>query len=119
MLSQSMEDYLEAITVLKKKKGVARVKDISAMLNVKNPSVVSAIALLTKKGYVKHEPYGYIELTPSGEEKADIIHKKHNVIVDFLTSKLKVPSDIAKQDACKIEHVISKETYKKIIEFMD
>jgi len=115
MLSQSLEDYLEAIKILSKEKGIARVKDIGKFLIVKNPSVVSAINNLSRSGYVKHEKYGHVELTPKGEKKAEQIYKKHRVIVKFLNRNLKIPIDIAKKDACKIEHVISNETYERIL----
>lgn len=115
MLSQSLEDYLEAIKILKEEKKVIRVKDISGFLKVKNPSVVAALNILAKNGYVKHEKYGYVEFTAKGEKKAEQIYKKHRVIVKFLNRNLQIPIDIAKKDACKIEHVISSETYEKIL----
>ena len=118
MLSQSMEDYLEAIAVLKKKNGIARVKDIGALLKVKSPSVVSAVGQLVKKGYAEHEHYGCVELTAKGRERAEGIRKKHNAIVDFLSNGLNISRTTAEEDACKIEHVISEETYEKIIEFI-
>ncbi|HNS32935.1 MAG TPA: metal-dependent transcriptional regulator [bacterium] len=115
MLTQSLEDYLEAIKILKKEKGIARVKDIGRFLKVKDPSVVSALGILSQNGYVEHEKYGYVELTPKGKKEASRIHKKHRTIVKFLNQKLKIPIEIAREDACRIEHVISNETYEKIL----
>ena len=115
MLTQSLEDYLEAITILEKKHGNARIRDIGKLLKVKNPSVVSAINILADSGYVSHEKYSYVELTRKGEKAAEKIHRKHRVIIKFLKDVLKVPAVIAKNDACKIEHVISEETYAKIL----
>ncbi len=115
MLTQSLEDYLEAIKILKKEKGIARVKDIGKFLKVKNPSVVSAINILSQNGYVKHEKYGHIELTSKGLKEAERIHKRHKDIVRFLSKTLKIPLAVAKKDACKMEHVISNETYEKIL----
>jgi len=118
MLTQSLEDYLESIKILKEKKGIVRVKDIGKFLNVTNPSVVSALNILSKKGYVKHEKYGYIQLTEKGEREAEKIYERHKTIVKFLENILGLPHEIARRDACKIEHVISPETYKKIKEFI-
>jgi len=70
-LSSNMEDYLEAIAVLKKETGVARVKDIGNLLNVKNPSVNSALNILSDAGLVVHERYGYADLTEDGKKVAN------------------------------------------------
>jgi len=115
MLTQSLEDYLEAITILKKERGNARIGDIGKFLKVKNPSVVSAINILADNGYVAHEKYSYVELTKKGRTAAEKIHEKHRVIVRFLRDVLKVPAKDAKNDACRIEHVISEATYRKIL----
>jgi DtxR family Mn-dependent transcriptional regulator len=114
MLTPTLEDYLEAIAILEKENGRARIKDIGKHLKVKDPSVVSAINSLVESGYVKHEKYSYVELTKKGKKAAEGVHKKHRTIVKFLTSILKVDEITAIEDACKIEHIISKQTYKKI-----
>lgn len=119
MLTPSLEDYLEAITILEKERRNARVKDIGKLLKVKDPSVVSALSTLADNGYVAHEKYSYVELTKKGRKAAERIHKKHRTIVKFLRDVLKVPADTAKNDACKIEHVISEETYEKILSSVD
>jgi len=115
MLTQSLEDYLEAITILEKEQGNARIRDIGRLLKVKNPSVVSAINILADSGYVSHEKYSYVELTRKGKKAAEKIHRKHRIIVKFLRDILKVPADTARNDACRIEHVISEETYGRIL----
>jgi len=115
MLTQSLEDYLEAIKILQAEKGIARVKDIGRFLKVKNPSVVSALGVLSRNGYVEHEKYGHVELTPKGMKEAGRIHSKHRAIVEFLNRKLGIPMEIARMDACRIEHVISEVTYEKIL----
>ncbi len=118
MLTKSLEDYLEAIKILTISKKVTRVKEISELLNVKKPSVVNALNILKEKGYIKQEKYGYIELTNLGDKEATKIFKKHRILVRFLTNILKVSEDVAENDACKIEHVISDETLKKILKFL-
>ncbi|MCM8830327.1 MAG: metal-dependent transcriptional regulator [Candidatus Omnitrophica bacterium] len=114
MLTQTLEDYLEAIAILEKEKGKARIKDIGNYLKVKNPSVVSAINSLTENGYVQHKKYSYVTLTKKGRDVAEEIHKKHKTITKFLKDFLKIDEATAKEDACKIEHIISHKTYKKI-----
>lgn len=118
-LSSSMEDYLEAITVLKKDKGVARVRDISLFLDVKKPSVTSALNVLSKKGLIVHEKYGYVELTFEGENIARAIKRRHDMLIKFLTKVLKVDRDIAKKDACRMEHTMSPETFEKLNKFIE
>lgn len=119
-ISFNMEDYLEAIaTLLKKEKGIARVKDISRLMNVKTPSVVSALDNLSKNGFVVHERYGYVELTPEGEKLAESVDKKHKMLIKFLTEILNIDSKIAEGDACKMEHSISHQTFKKLTKFIE
>ncbi|MCM8767714.1 MAG: metal-dependent transcriptional regulator [Candidatus Omnitrophica bacterium] len=115
MLTKSLEDYLEAIKLLTINKKVTRVKEISKLLDVKNSSVVNALNILKEKGYIKQEKYGYIELTDIGNKEATKILNKHKIVLKFLVDVLNVSEDVAKNDACKIEHVISEETLKKML----
>jgi DtxR family Mn-dependent transcriptional regulator len=117
-LSQSLEDYLEAIFVVSQKKKVVRVKDVVQMMKVKTASVIGALRKLGQKGYLEHEHYGYIELTPAGIKKATRIYEKHKVLLRFLTDFLHVDQRVAEKDACLIEHCISDETYEKIIKLL-
>ncbi|MCK4463752.1 MAG: metal-dependent transcriptional regulator [Candidatus Omnitrophica bacterium] len=118
-LSSNMEDYLEAITVLKQKNGVARVRGISRLLKVEPPSVASALNNLSENGFVIHERYGYVELTPEGEKLARDIQKKHQMLLKFLTEILNIDFKIAQVDACKMEHTISPQTFKKLTKFIE
>ena len=117
-LSQSLEDYLEAIFVVSQKKKVVRVKDVVKMMNVKTASVIGALRKLVQKGFVEHEHYGYIDLTPAGIKKATRIYEKHKVLLRFLTDFLNVDHQVAEKDACLIEHFISDETFEKIIKLL-
>jgi DtxR family Mn-dependent transcriptional regulator len=117
-LSKSLEDYLEAIYVVAKEKRIVRVKDLIKMLNVKTASVIGALKKLEQKGYVEHEHYGYIELTPEGEKKALRIYEKHTMLMKFLTQFLKVNEEVAEGDACLMEHCVSEETFDKIMQLM-
>ncbi|MFA7073831.1 MAG: metal-dependent transcriptional regulator [Endomicrobiaceae bacterium] len=117
-LSESLENYLETIAFLKRENKVARVRDISKMLNVKNSSVNIALNVLMDKGFVLHEKYGYVDLTPQGQVIADDIQKKEDLLFLFLHDILGVEKEIALKDACKMEHTISDESLAKLIYFV-
>ena len=117
-LSQSLEDYLEAIYVIGLDNKVVRVKEIASFLDVKTPSVVDAVSKLTENGFVNHEKYGYLELTAEGKRLAKKIHLKHEKIYKFFKDVLIVSDEVSKKDACKVEHNISKETMDHMIEFI-
>ena len=86
-----MEDYLETVAALKNKgDGIVRVRDISAYLAVKSPTVNAALKILSEKGLVGHQKYGYVTLTPKGEKVAGEIQKRHDILVKFLTKILKI-----------------------------
>ena len=114
-----MEDYLEAIYFLKKENGVARVKEIAAVLQVKSPTVNSAIKFLSEKNLVSHERYGYVGLTPKGERVADQVQKKHDILFRFLTEFLMLDDAVAQKEACCIEHAISQKTYVRLTKFFE
>ena len=118
-LSSNMEDYLEAIVLLKNDKGVARVKDIGGMMSVKKPSVTGALSALAKGGFVVHERYGYVDLTRQGEKIAKAIQRRHDLLTKFLVEILNIDSQIAAEDACKMEHAISPQTLKKLTKFIE
>lgn len=117
-LSSSMEDYLEAIAALKKQNDVARVRDIGGLLAVKSSSVNAALRTLSKKGLVRHEKYGYVNLTPTGEEIARNIQGRHDLLLKFLTEILSINDSEALQDACKMEHAISSKTFDRLTKFI-
>ncbi len=117
-LSQSLEDYLEAIYIIGLDNKVVRVKEIAGFLDVKTPSVVDAVNKLTESGLVSHEKYGYLELTKEGSKLAGRIYLKHEKIYKFFKDVLIVSEEVSKKDACKIEHYISKETMDHMIKFI-
>lgn len=116
-LSQSLEDYLEMIHVLRVEGKVARVKDIADALSVKMPSVAKAIAELKKLGLVTQEPYAGVELTKDGEVMAASILNRHVLLKSFLM-RLGVSEEVADKDACCMEHILSAETLSKIEDFV-
>lgn len=116
LLGESLEDYLETIVILSEK-GKVRSIDVAKLMEVSKPSVNKAMNVLKEKGLIEQEAYGDIRLTPSGKEMADTIFNRHKTIRTFLAEVLDVSFENAEKDACKIEHIISEETFKKIAEF--
>ena len=112
-IQQSAEDYLESILVLSKKGGGVRSIDIATRLGVSKPSVSHAMKLLREDGYIAMDRYGTVTLLEKGAEIANQIYERHTVLAKMLEG-LGVPSDIALEDACKIEHDISDETFAAI-----
>lgn len=112
-LQESGEMYLETILVLTKKNTVVRSIDISEYMGVTKPSVSRAIGLLRDGGYVNMDKTGYLTLTPLGEEIAIKMYERHKILTDFFVS-LGVDEEVATEDACKIEHHISDETFEAI-----
>lgn len=115
--NESMENYLEAILMLGKKLPVVRSVDIAEHMHFKKPSVSIAMKNLREKHYIEVSDSGYITLTPSGKKIAEIIYERHDILSSWLIS-LGVPSEIALEDACKMEHVVSPESFKAIKKFI-
>ncbi|MDR0822634.1 MAG: metal-dependent transcriptional regulator [Endomicrobium sp.] len=113
-LSPALEDYLEAISALKREKKYARVGDIAKTLNVKSSSANTAVNLLTEAELAIHERYGYVDLTERGEKIAQEVQRKHDILYMFLNDLLFIDPQIAVKEACAIEHSISSETIHKL-----
>lgn len=116
-IRESAEDYLEAILVLSQKGSGVRSVDIASMLSVSKPSVSHAMKLLREDGYIAMDRYGTVTLLDKGAEIANRIYERHTVLTRMLES-LGVPSEIARADACKMEHDISEESFERIKERM-
>ena len=117
-ISSSMEDYLEAISIAYDGDKGARVTDIKILMNVKTPSVSGALKALKERGLITHEKYGLVRLTKEGQAIAREVKKKHSVISAFLRDIVGVRPATAEIDACKIEHILSKETFVKLMDFV-
>lgn len=115
-LGESLEDYLETLLILEAT-GKIRCVDVAAKMQVSKPSVNKAMNVLKEKGYVLQESYGDIHLTPAGREVADSVYNRHRTISEFLCQILGVSLQTADKDACHIEHMISEETFQKIVDF--
>ncbi len=110
---ESMEDYLETIYVLTKRLPVVRSIDIATELGFSKPSVSVAMKNLRNKGFVTVSQEGYITFTEQGEALASETFERHTVISNWLIS-LGVSPETASEDACKIEHDISRETFQAL-----
>lgn len=119
VLPPTFENYLKAIWNLSQEGKVVRVKDLADALNLKGGTVVSGLKNLAQKGLVIHHHYGHIELTQAGKIAAMEVIQKHSVLYDFLRNGLKVDEKTAEMDACSMEHYISKETYHRLIHFLE
>ncbi|MBN2104501.1 metal-dependent transcriptional regulator [bacterium] len=118
-MSSNIEDYLETIHLLNEENGGVRVKDIASALNITMPSVSGAIKRMVKQGLVSHPRYDLIVLTPKGASLAKEIYTRHRVIKKFLQEILELDPRVAEKDACRMEHIISRETLtglKKLLE---
>jgi Mn-dependent DtxR family transcriptional regulator len=112
-IHESAENYLETILVLGKQKGMVRSIDIANELNFSKPSVSVAMKNLRENGYIVVSPEGYISLLPAGLEIAEKIYERHTLLTDWLTN-LGVSPETAAEDACRMEHVISSESFSAI-----
>ena len=116
----SVEDYLEAIIVLSRETGEdVRVTELSERLGVSKPRVSVAVRKLAEAGFVEHEPYGAVQLTAPGKERADAVAMRHSLLHRFLTEILGVNESTAQADACEMEHGLSEETVDRLAQFVE
>jgi DtxR family transcriptional regulator, Mn-dependent transcriptional regulator len=113
-VSTSTEDYLEAILRLVAEKGAARVRDIAAALSVHKSTVSATLKMLSEKGLVKYSPYEIATLTPTGQEIAQNVSGRHEVIRRFLTEVLAVSDSAAEKNACRMEHILDAEVLERL-----
>ena len=112
-IQESGEMYLETILILSRNNKKIRSIDISEHMGFSKPSVSRAVGLLKNGGYILVDSDGHITLTELGYELANKIYERHNILTRFLVS-LGVSEDVASQDACKIEHILSDESVEAI-----
>lgn len=117
-LSESLEDYLEAIAQIITQKGAARGKDISRRLDVSGSSVTGALRSLARRDLVNYAPYDLVTLTTEGERLArDVIHR-HQVLKDFIVHVLGVDEQTADHDACRMEHAVSETVLDRLAQMV-
>jgi DtxR family Mn-dependent transcriptional regulator len=112
-MTQSLEDYLEMVSFLSDD-GEVRVTDIATRLGVSKPSVLTALKVLEEQGLLTHERYRSVTLTETGKAQAADIRGRHNFLTAFLQDVVGVSPETSEKDACKMEHVLSEETLKKM-----
>ena len=110
---ESLEDYLETILMLYKSTGQVRSIDIANEMNFTKPSVSIAMKNLREKGYITMADNGYITLTESGKKRAESVLERHTILADLLIS-IGVNEETAREDACKVEHDLSEESFEAI-----
>ncbi len=118
-ITPSLEDYLETILEVADAKGGARTTDIADRLGVSKASVNQAVSQLAERGLVRQERYGPVYLTELGQARAALVYKRHQAIKSFLMTVLGVSEATAEDDACKIEHVLSRESMECLLDFME
>lgn len=116
-LQESGEMYLESIYVLTKKSSSVRSIDVCEYMGYSKPSVSRAIGLLKSGGYVVVDGEGFLSLTQEGKDVAQKIYERHTMLTEMLV-RLGVSREVAAEDACKIEHVISDETVAAIKKYV-
>ncbi len=115
---KTTEDYLEAMLMIKKNKGYIRSIDVARHLGITKPSVTYTTKRLKEKGYITMDNDNYITITERGLEIAEKIYARHKILTDLFV-RLGVPEDIAEEDACKIEHDISPETFNALCRHLE
>lgn len=118
-IHESGENYLETILILQNKLGFVRSVDIANELDYAKPSISRAVSILKKEEYITVQENGQILLTEKGLKKAGEIYDRHKIITSYLMLSLGVSKEVADQDACRIEHIISQETFDKIKKFVE
>ena len=116
---ESGENYLETILMLKKRNGSVRSIDIARELGFSKPSVSRAVGLLKQSEYITIDDNGLISLTEAGYEQARRIYERHIILTEFFMKTAGVSREIAEEDACRAEHIISNETFEGIKKFLD
>lgn len=116
--NQSQEDYLEAILMVRKMKGNCRSIDVARHLGYSKPSVSIAMTKLIDEGYVIKEDHGELILTDKGMEAASEVLERHELLRDFL-ERIGVDAETANEDACRLEHMFSEESFLKFKAFVE
>ncbi len=114
-IQESAENYLEAILIIHNRKGNVRSIDIANELGFSKPSVSVAMKNLRTNGYIEVDKEGFITLLDKGREIADKIYERHTLLSTWLV-RMGVSPEVAAEDACRIEHVISAETFERLKE---
>lgn len=117
-IHESGEMYLESIHVLLEKKGSVRSVDVSEYMGYSKPSISRAMGVLRRDGYISVDKNGYITLTEAGLKLANKIYERHTLLSNML-ERIGVSKETAAEDACRLEHAISDESFEAIKRYME
>ncbi len=117
-LTRTLQEYIKTIHILEKEKGSAAVSDIANSLDVKAPSVTSALKRLHDLRMVKYKPYRSVTLTDKGQKVGEYLERVHNTLKDFFMF-IGIEEEIASIDACEIEHITHPETIDRVTKFVE
>ncbi len=118
VIQESGENYLETILILQQKSGYVRSIDIAAELGFTKPSISRAMSILKQNEYITMDKNGQILLTDKGREKAEKVYERHCLIARYLTTALGVDEETADKDACRIEHIISQQSFDRMKQYV-
>lgn len=118
-IQESGENYLETILILKNRNGCVRSIDVATELGFSKASVSRAMGILKEAGFLVMEPSGNLVLTASGLKRASAVYERHTLIAAFLEKTLGVPHETAVQDSCRIEHIISEESFQRMKQYVE
>jgi DtxR family Mn-dependent transcriptional regulator len=118
-LSESLEDYLEAIKHIEEEKRAARPKDIARHLGVSPPSVTAALQNLGSRGLVNYHPYDLVTLTPRGRRVARDVIRRHEGLRRFFVDILRIDDEEADRVACDMEHAVPPQVMDRLLAFID
>jgi DtxR family transcriptional regulator, Mn-dependent transcriptional regulator len=118
-LTDSLEDYLEAILTLETANKVARVKDIAEKMGVQRGTVTGALKNLADKGFINYRPYSFITLTRNGNIVAREVARRHRIILGFLKNVLLLEDDEAEDNACRMEHAMDTSAIDRLVQFIE
>jgi DtxR family Mn-dependent transcriptional regulator len=119
VLSDSLQDYLEAVYLVAQRHGVARMKEIASLVGVGKSSATGAVQSLAERGLVHYDPYQYVTLTEKGEAAGRELARRHRILKAFLERVLMVPETEAERVACKMEHAIKGEVFARFLRFLE
>lgn len=118
-ISDSLQDYLEAILNLSRDGEPVRVTDIASSLNLAKASVTQALGILQAQGLIRHDRYGPVELTETGLRLARAVKHRHELLLSFLIDVLGVDPETSEKDACLMEHAVSSKTIERLALFLE
>jgi DtxR family Mn-dependent transcriptional regulator len=117
-LSDSGQDYLEAVYLLVQRHGVARMKEIASLVDVGKSSATAGVQALAERGLVNYDPYQYVTLTERGERAGRALLRRHRILKTFLMKVLGVPEPEAEAVGCKMEHAIKGRVLERFVRFL-